>query len=164
MHNSWRKDQTPAGTRFALTSHSSSLCSWFFSCSNLYIIHLEHLLLDHSMVQCALDVYRNKDLRAWQPSATDLCVDCFVMLSFNWTSPACCPQFVYLQASGKVSDKEMARELLTIRKLFSDIQLCPKCRMPIVKTEGCNKMSCGNCGQLLCFRCGRAISGYDHFW
>ncbi|RLM75093.1 E3 ubiquitin-protein ligase RNF14-like [Panicum miliaceum] len=63
-----------------------------------------------------------------------------------------------------MSDKEMAQELLTIRKLFSDIQLCPKCRMPIVKTEGCNKMSCGNCGQLLCFRCGRAISGYDHFW
>jgi len=68
------------------------------------------------------------------------------------------------QASGKMSDKEMARELLTIRKLFSDIQLCPKCRMPIIKTEGCNKMSCGNCGQLLCFRCGKAISGYDHFW
>ncbi|CAO2043545.1 unnamed protein product [Urochloa humidicola] len=68
------------------------------------------------------------------------------------------------QASGRMSEKEMARELLTIRKLFSDIQLCPKCKMPIVKTEGCNKMSCGNCGQLLCFRCGRAISGYDHFW
>ncbi|CAN6276786.1 unnamed protein product [Urochloa humidicola] len=68
------------------------------------------------------------------------------------------------QASGKMSEKEMARELLTIRKLFSDIQLCPKCKMPIIKTEGCNKMSCGNCGQLLCFRCGRAITGYDHFW
>jgi len=68
------------------------------------------------------------------------------------------------QASGRMSEKELARELLTIRKMFSDIQLCPKCRMPIIKTEGCNKMSCGNCGQLLCFRCGRAIDGYDHFW
>jgi len=69
-----------------------------------------------------------------------------------------------LQASGRMSEKDMTRELLTIRKMFNDIQLCPKCRMPIVKTEGCNKMSCGNCGQLLCFRCGRAIDGYDHFW
>ncbi|KAF8651782.1 hypothetical protein HU200_063301 [Digitaria exilis] len=68
------------------------------------------------------------------------------------------------QASGKMSEKEMARELLAVRKMFSDIQICPKCKMPIVKTEGCNKMSCGNCGQLLCFRCGRAIDGYDHFW
>ncbi|TKW06273.1 hypothetical protein SEVIR_7G232100v4 [Setaria viridis] len=69
------------------------------------------------------------------------------------------------QASGKMSQKEMVQELLTIRKMFSDIliQLCPKCQMPIIKSEGCNKMSCGNCGQLLCFRCGRAISGYDHF-
>jgi E3 ubiquitin-protein ligase RNF14 len=74
--------------------------------------------------------------------------------------------FVCLQASGKMSEKEMMQELLTIRKMLSDIQiqLCPKCQMPIVKSEGCNKMSCGNCGQLLCFRCGRAISGYDHFW
>ncbi|KAL6838853.1 hypothetical protein ACP4OV_031289 [Aristida adscensionis] len=67
------------------------------------------------------------------------------------------------QASGRMSEKEMAKELLSIRKLCNDIQLCPKCRMAIVKTEGCNKMACGNCGQLLCFRCGRAISGYDHF-
>ncbi|KAK3141638.1 hypothetical protein QOZ80_4BG0336480 [Eleusine coracana subsp. coracana] len=68
------------------------------------------------------------------------------------------------QASGRMSLREMEREMLTIQKLCKDIQLCPKCRMPIVKSEGCNKMSCGNCGQLLCFRCGRAISGYDHFW
>nr|CAB3485610.1 unnamed protein product [Digitaria exilis] len=68
------------------------------------------------------------------------------------------------QSKGKMSEKEMARELLAVRKMFSDIQICPKCKMPIVKTEGCNKMSCGNCGQLLCFRCGRAIDGYDHFW
>ncbi|KAK3143827.1 hypothetical protein QOZ80_4AG0305490 [Eleusine coracana subsp. coracana] len=67
-------------------------------------------------------------------------------------------------ASGRISLREMEREMLTIQKLCKDIQLCPKCRMPIIKSEGCNKMSCGNCGQLLCFRCGRAISGYDHFW
>ncbi|GJN26560.1 hypothetical protein PR202_gb14501 [Eleusine coracana subsp. coracana] len=72
--------------------------------------------------------------------------------------------FVCFRASGRMSLREMEREMLTIQKLCKDIQLCPKCRMPIVKSEGCNKMSCGNCGQLLCFRCGRAISGYDHFW
>ncbi|KAL6652118.1 hypothetical protein ACP70R_011043 [Stipagrostis hirtigluma subsp. patula] len=66
-------------------------------------------------------------------------------------------------ASGSMSERDMAKELLSIRKLCDDVQLCPKCRMAIVKTEGCNKMACGNCGQLLCFRCGRAISGYEHF-
>ncbi|TVU15921.1 hypothetical protein EJB05_39465 [Eragrostis curvula] len=67
------------------------------------------------------------------------------------------------QASGRMSEREVAQELLNIRELYDDVMLCPKCRMAISKTEGCNKMTCGNCGQHFCFRCGKAISGYEHF-
>ncbi|GJN01870.1 hypothetical protein PR202_ga19172 [Eleusine coracana subsp. coracana] len=67
------------------------------------------------------------------------------------------------QASGRMTEKEAAQELLNIRELYKDVRLCPKCGMAIAKTEGCNKMVCGSCGQYFCFRCGKAITGYEHF-
>ncbi|KAI8805678.1 hypothetical protein BJ742DRAFT_400347 [Cladochytrium replicatum] len=39
---------------------------------------------------------------------------------------------------------------------------CPKCHQKFIKTDGCNKMRC-SCGQLVCYICKAAISGYDHF-
>lgn len=68
-----------------------------------------------------------------------------------------------LQASGRMSEREVAQEILNIKALYNDVRLCPKCRMAISKTAGCNKMVCGNCSQFFCFRCGKAIKGYDHF-
>ena len=62
-----------------------------------------------------------------------------------------------------MTEKEVAQELLNIRELYKDVRICPKCRMAIAKTEGCNKMTCGNCGQYFCFTCGKAINGYEHF-
>jgi E3 ubiquitin-protein ligase RNF14 len=62
-----------------------------------------------------------------------------------------------------MTEKQVAQELLNIKALYKDVRLCPKCRMVIIKTEGCNKMVCGNCGQCFCFGCGKAISGYEHF-
>ncbi|KAJ1272557.1 hypothetical protein BS78_06G211400 [Paspalum vaginatum] len=67
------------------------------------------------------------------------------------------------KASGRMTEREVAEEMRTIRELYKDVQLCPKCRMAIAKTAGCNKMSCGNCGQYFCFTCGKAINGYEHF-
>ncbi|KAK1685118.1 hypothetical protein QYE76_045966 [Lolium multiflorum] len=67
------------------------------------------------------------------------------------------------KASGRMTEKEVAQELLNIKELYKDVRLCPNCRIAIAKSEGCNKMVCGNCGQFFCFRCGKAIAGYDHF-
>lgn len=45
------------------------------------------------------------------------------------------------------------------------IRKCPKCSTPIVKEEGCNKMTCSKCGCAFCDVCGKDISRetYNHF-
>lgn len=78
-----------------------------------------------------------------------------VILWFYWIS--------CLQASGRMTEREVAQEMRNIRELYKDVRLCPKCRMGIAKTEWCNKMTCTNCGQYFCFACGKAINGYEHF-
>lgn len=37
------------------------------------------------------------------------------------------------------------------------------CGAPIVKTDGCNKMTCSLCGKFMCYLCGVQIEGYSHF-
>ena len=39
---------------------------------------------------------------------------------------------------------------------------CPRCKFPIEKTGGCNKMTC-RCGQAFCWMCLSKIDGYGHF-
>jgi E3 ubiquitin-protein ligase RNF14 len=58
----------------------------------------------------------------------------------------------------------MVEEMLSIQMLYSDARSCPKCRMTVSKSEGCNKVVCISCGQAFCFICGKAIiAGYSHF-
>jgi predicted RNA-binding Zn-ribbon protein involved in translation (DUF1610 family) len=60
-------------------------------------------------------------------------------------------------------EQRKVEELLSLREVLRTTRQCPSCRMAIAKTQGCNKMVCSNCGTFLCYRCGRAISGYGHF-
>ncbi|CAO2047892.1 unnamed protein product [Urochloa humidicola] len=55
-------------------------------------------------------------------------------------------------------------ELLNVCEVLRNAKQCPSCRMAISKTYGCNKMTCRNCGKSFCYRCNKAISGYNHFW
>ena len=45
------------------------------------------------------------------------------------------------------------------------IRSCPKCKVAILKTEGCNKIVCSQCGAYICDVCAKDITkdGYNHF-
>ncbi|KAK9248374.1 hypothetical protein V1506DRAFT_333132 [Lipomyces tetrasporus] len=40
---------------------------------------------------------------------------------------------------------------------------CSKCRQRFIKEDGCNKMTCSNCRNIMCYVCNKAITGYEHF-
>jgi E3 ubiquitin-protein ligase RNF216 len=42
------------------------------------------------------------------------------------------------------------------------IRKCPKCKKPIIKSDGCNKIRCA-CGAFMCYVCQKAIKDYSHF-
>ncbi|KAI3812571.1 hypothetical protein L1987_17282 [Smallanthus sonchifolius] len=73
------------------------------------------------------------------------------------------------QTSTQMKDKqrqreqEMIQELLSVKERFRDAKQCPSCKMAISKTEGCNTMVYKNFGNYFCYRCNKAIDGYDHF-
>ncbi|VAH36231.1 unnamed protein product [Triticum turgidum subsp. durum] len=69
------------------------------------------------------------------------------------------------QKSGQVKGdiQKVMDEVRSIKEILKDAKQCPRCKMAISKIEGCNKMTCWNCGRFFCYQCNAAISGYDHF-
>ncbi|KAL2348923.1 hypothetical protein Fmac_002923 [Flemingia macrophylla] len=71
-----------------------------------------------------------------------------------------------LKAEQKRRELEKINEMLSMKEIHRDSKLCPSCDMAISRTEGCNKMKCGNCEQYFCYRCNKALDAsdpYGHF-
>lgn len=60
-------------------------------------------------------------------------------------------------------EQNYVNELLNLKYMKAEAKQCPSCKMAISKDEGCNKVTCSNCGQYFCYKCNKAIKGYDHF-
>lgn len=48
------------------------------------------------------------------------------------------------------------------RMTAARVRKCVKCSTGLVKSEGCNRMSC-RCGSFMCYLCREPITGYNHF-
>jgi hypothetical protein len=68
-----------------------------------------------------------------------------------------------LKSSRLLSDQKKLDEARSLQTVMRDSKQCPRCKIAISKIEGCNKMTCSNCGQYFCYQCKSAIAGYDHF-
>eukprot|EP00899_Mesostigma_viride_P026402 jgi/Mesvir1/6947/Mv09097-RA.2 len=57
----------------------------------------------------------------------------------------------------------MKNELLALSYVKKEAKRCPACGMAIIKSSGCNKMTCGNCAAYFCYLCGKQVDGYQHY-
>ncbi|KAM3864462.1 E3 ubiquitin-protein ligase RNF216 [Diretmus argenteus] len=72
------------------------------------------------------------------------------------------------QHMGKTCEQVLERDEIRMRVLFEErmtaarVRKCVKCGTGLVKSEGCNRMSC-RCGSFMCYLCREPITGYNHF-
>ncbi|XP_054615316.1 E3 ubiquitin-protein ligase RNF216 [Dunckerocampus dactyliophorus] len=70
--------------------------------------------------------------------------------------------------AGKTCEQVLERDEIRMRVLFEErmtaarVRKCVKCGTGLVKSEGCNRMSC-RCGSFMCYLCREPITGYNHF-
>ncbi|XP_069760836.1 E3 ubiquitin-protein ligase RNF216 [Narcine bancroftii] len=77
-------------------------------------------------------------------------------------------QVLWKDHAGLSCDQVVEKDEIKFRTSFEEkmtaaaIRKCYKCTMGLIKSEGCNRMSC-RCGAQICYLCRAPISGYDHF-
>ncbi|KAJ8364005.1 hypothetical protein SKAU_G00128360 [Synaphobranchus kaupii] len=75
---------------------------------------------------------------------------------------------MWKEHAGKTCEQVMEQDEIRLRVAFEEkmtaarVRKCHSCGMGLVKSEGCNRMSC-RCGAFMCYLCRQAITGYDHF-
>merc|ERR1740121_1868987 len=71
-----------------------------------------------------------------------------------------------LGVAERIRKKKALEELMTLRAIKEDSQCCPKCKVRIMRSQGCNHMRCTNCDTHFCYRCGITMDSqnpYSHF-
>ncbi|XP_051878315.1 E3 ubiquitin-protein ligase RNF216 isoform X2 [Pristis pectinata] len=77
-------------------------------------------------------------------------------------------QVLWKDHAGLSCDQVVEKDEIKFRTSFEEkmtaaaIRKCHKCTMGLIKSEGCNRMSC-RCGAQICYLCRAPINGYDHF-
>lgn len=75
---------------------------------------------------------------------------------------------VWKEHAGKTCEQVLERDEIRLRVAIEEkmsaarIRKCHKCSTGLVKSEGCNRMSC-RCGAFMCYLCREPINGYNHF-
>uniref|UniRef100_A0A8C5Q0V2 Ring finger protein 216 n=1 Tax=Leptobrachium leishanense TaxID=445787 RepID=A0A8C5Q0V2_9ANUR len=60
------------------------------------------------------------------------------------------------------SDDVKYRTFIEEKMTAARVRKCHACSTGLIKSEGCNRMSC-RCGAQMCYLCRTPINGYDHF-
>lgn len=70
-----------------------------------------------------------------------------------------------LACASKSKRLQLMEELESLKLIQSSAMPCPKCKVAVHRTEGCNHMNCSVCRTHFCYRCGTDITsvGYGHF-
>ncbi|KAB5531024.1 hypothetical protein PHYPO_G00136120 [Pangasianodon hypophthalmus] len=75
---------------------------------------------------------------------------------------------LWKEHAGKTCEQVLERDEIRLRVAFEErmtaarVRKCHKCSAGLVKSEGCNRMSC-RCGAFMCYLCREPINGYNHF-
>ncbi|KAK3258202.1 hypothetical protein CYMTET_32739 [Cymbomonas tetramitiformis] len=66
-------------------------------------------------------------------------------------------------SAARAKEATLQNEIMARHYVMKNAKQCPTCKMAIEKSEGCNKMTCRNCNSYFCYKCGKTITGYEHF-
>lgn len=97
------------------------------------------------------------------------CTECYE----SWHQGEACSSLLSANLSSlekEASSKERRKKLQKLAEAQASNCLmrkttkpCPSCKAPIEKNMGCNKVTCTVCFTKMCYCCGKAIEGYEHF-
>ncbi|XP_062868777.1 E3 ubiquitin-protein ligase RNF216 isoform X2 [Trichomycterus rosablanca] len=75
---------------------------------------------------------------------------------------------MWKEHAGKTCEQVLERDETQLRLSIEEkmtaalVRKCHKCSMGLLKSEGCNRMSC-RCGAFMCYLCREPITDYNHF-